>query len=61
MFYNMMYFFFPSSDEQQWRNLIVWLEDQKIRMYKIEDRKRLRDTSTGNWSKAFSQVGHYQT
>ncbi|XP_071834351.1 RNA transcription, translation and transport factor protein-like [Apostichopus japonicus] len=43
------------QDEQQWRNLIVWLEDQKIRMYKIEDRKRLRDTSTGNWSKVFSQ------
>lgn len=46
---------FNVQDETQWRNLIVWLEDQKIRMYKIEDRKQLRSISKGNWPKVFNQ------
>ncbi|KAL1117954.1 hypothetical protein AAG570_004265, partial [Ranatra chinensis] len=29
-------------DEQQLRSLVLWLEDQKIRHYKIEDRAELR-------------------
>jgi RLL motif-containing protein 1 len=34
---------------------VVWLEDQKIRHYKIEDRKALRDISSSDWSKTFKQ------
>ncbi|XP_041508956.1 RNA transcription, translation and transport factor protein-like [Microtus oregoni] len=29
---------FNCKDETEFRNFIVWLEDQKIRHYKIEDR-----------------------
>lgn len=43
------------QDEEQWRNLIVWLEDQKIRLYKIEDRKNLKDICSGKWDKALNQ------
>jgi len=34
---------------------VIWLEDQKIRHYKIEDRKVLRDISSCDWSKTFKQ------
>ena len=44
------------SDDNEFRNLIVWLEDQKIRHYKIEDRAELRNTSTAAWAKAFEKV-----
>ena len=44
------------SDESQFRNLIVWLEDQKIRHYKIEDREALRNTDSETWPDAFSKV-----
>ncbi|OWK00007.1 hypothetical protein Celaphus_00015659 [Cervus elaphus hippelaphus] len=30
---------FNCKDETEFRNFIVWLEDQKIRHYKIEDRE----------------------
>lgn len=33
----------------------MWLEDQKIRHYKIEDRKALKDTNAPDWSKAFKE------
>lgn len=33
---------------------MIWLEDQKIRRYKIEDREPLRNTED-QWNKAFSQ------
>ena len=45
-----------SADEGQYRNLIIWLEDQKIRHYKIEDRKELRDVSNTDWQKSFKKV-----
>lgn len=37
--------------------MIVWLEDQKIRRYKIDERDLLRNTSdTGNgWNQGFEQ------
>jgi RLL motif-containing protein 1 len=42
-------------DANEFRNLVVWLEDQKIRHYKIEDRKALRDISSSEWPKTFQQ------
>ncbi|XP_022081241.1 UPF0568 protein C14orf166 homolog isoform X2 [Acanthaster planci] len=38
-----------------WRNFVVWLEDQKIRLYKIEDRQPLRNYISGDWPKVFQQ------
>ncbi|XP_071484601.1 RNA transcription, translation and transport factor protein-like [Diadema antillarum] len=43
------------TDENVWRNLIEWLEDQKIRLYKIEDRAELRSKSSMQWPKAFAK------
>ncbi|XP_074657306.1 RNA transcription, translation and transport factor protein-like isoform X2 [Tubulanus polymorphus] len=40
-------------DEKQFKSLIVWLEDQKVRFYKIEDREFLRNTESDDWNKAF--------
>lgn len=45
------------TDESQFRNLIVWLEDQKIRHYKIEDRTALRNICAGDWEEALKKVG----
>nr|CAD7439104.1 unnamed protein product [Timema bartmani] len=42
-------------DENQFRNLVIWLEDQKIRHYKIEDRQPLRDIKSADWPKAFKR------
>lgn len=47
------------SDETQYRNCIVWLEDQKIRHYKIEERGNLRNIPSSDWPKAFHQVRHF--
>ncbi|XP_057685266.1 RNA transcription, translation and transport factor protein isoform X2 [Corythoichthys intestinalis] len=44
---------FDCADETQFRNLVVWLEDQKIRHYKIEDRGSLRNIPSSDWPKAF--------
>lgn len=46
---------FNINDEKQFRTLIVWLEDQKIRHYKIEDRVQLRNVSSTDWPKHFKQ------
>ncbi|CAG2061920.1 unnamed protein product [Timema podura] len=46
---------FDISDENQFRNLVIWLEDQKIRHYKIEDRQPLRDIKSADWPKAFKR------
>ncbi|KAI5610800.1 RNA transcription, translation and transport factor protein, partial [Silurus asotus] len=43
------------SDEPEFRNFIVWLEDQKIRHYKIEDRGNLRNISSSEWPKSFEK------
>lgn len=47
------YFFI---DEDEFRNFIVWLEDQKIRHYKIEDRAGLRNIKSSDWTKAYESV-----
>jgi len=44
------------SDETEFRNFIVWLEDQKIRHYKIEDRGNLRNIPSSDWPKYFEKV-----
>nr|SVE73734.1 EOG090X0ARU [Daphnia atkinsoni] len=44
-----------TADEKQFRNTIVWLEDQKVRRYKIEDRELLRNTTAIQWNQAFEQ------
>ncbi|XP_071453794.1 RNA transcription, translation and transport factor protein [Hetaerina americana] len=46
---------FNIDDERQFRSLIVWLEDQKIRHYKIEDRESLRNISSPDWLNHFTQ------
>ena len=49
---------FSITDEDEFRNLVVWLEDQKIRWYKIEDRGELRDMKSSEWLKTFAKVVH---
>lgn len=44
------------TDETEFRNFIVWLEDQKIRHYKIEDRGNLRNIHNSEWSKQYETV-----
>uniref|UniRef100_A0A8C2NU49 RNA transcription, translation and transport factor protein n=1 Tax=Capra hircus TaxID=9925 RepID=A0A8C2NU49_CAPHI len=46
---------FNCKDETEFRNFIVWLEDQKIRHYKIEDRGNLRNIHSSDWPKFFEQ------
>ncbi|XP_013914345.1 PREDICTED: UPF0568 protein C14orf166 homolog [Thamnophis sirtalis] len=47
---------FNCRDETEFRNFIVWLEDQKIRHYKIEDRGNLRNIHNATeWSKSFEK------
>ncbi|XP_009075393.1 PREDICTED: UPF0568 protein C14orf166 homolog, partial [Fulmarus glacialis] len=43
------------TDETEFRNFIVWLEDQKIRHYKIEDRGNLRNIHSDDWPKSFEK------
>ncbi|XP_029543336.1 RNA transcription, translation and transport factor protein-like isoform X4 [Oncorhynchus nerka] len=46
---------FDCKDETEFRNFIVWLEDQKIRHYKIEERGNLRNIPSSGWPKSFEQ------
>jgi len=46
---------FDSSSQSAYRGLVVWLEDQKIRHYKIDDRGSLRDIGSDSWPAAFHQ------
>jgi len=41
---------FDCKKQHEYRSLVIWLEDQKIRHYKIEDRAGLRDLEAKNWS-----------
>ncbi|KAF4526597.1 hypothetical protein B566_EDAN006412 [Ephemera danica] len=41
--------------ENQFRHIILWLEEQKIRHYKIEDREPLRLFHSNEWIKAYKQ------
>lgn len=42
--------------ETDFRNIVVWLEDQKIRHYKIEDRTSLRNTQSSDWPEILKRV-----
>ncbi|XP_021098370.1 UPF0568 protein C14orf166 [Heterocephalus glaber] len=46
---------FNCKDEIEFRNFIVWLEDQKIRPYKIEDRGNIRNIPSSDWPKSFEK------
>ena len=45
-----------ADDAEGRRNLAIWLEDTKIRHYKIEDRTGLRSTDPTAWEAAFVKV-----
>uniref|UniRef100_A0A8J8YNB0 RNA transcription, translation and transport factor protein n=2 Tax=Platyrrhini TaxID=9479 RepID=A0A8J8YNB0_CALJA len=52
---------FNCKDETEFRNFIVWLEDQKIRHYKIEDRGNLRNIHSSDWPKFFEKLKNTRT
>lgn len=43
------------NDQKHFRSLLVWLEDQIIRFYKIEERTELRKVTSPEWNKAFDK------
>ncbi|XP_011306941.1 UPF0568 protein C14orf166 homolog isoform X1 [Fopius arisanus] len=43
------------NDPEHFKNLVVWLEDQKIRHYAIQDRSDLRDIHNTEWNKTFEK------
>ncbi len=47
---------FSFPDEREYRSCVVWLENQKIRLYKIEDRDLLTDIDSGAWPDQFKKV-----
>ncbi|XP_042882907.1 RNA transcription, translation and transport factor protein-like [Penaeus japonicus] len=46
---------FNINDEKSFRDLIVWLEDQKIRHYKIEDRGDLKAIDSNEWPTTYKR------
>ncbi|CAK1578081.1 unnamed protein product [Parnassius mnemosyne] len=44
---------FNCEDEKEYRSVVLWLEDQKIRHYKIEDREGLRNIDADSWKEAY--------
>ncbi|XP_034825760.1 RNA transcription, translation and transport factor protein [Maniola hyperantus] len=49
---------FNCEDEKEYRSVVLWLEDQKIRHYKIEEREGLRNIESDQWKRAYDT---YQT
>jgi RLL motif-containing protein 1 len=43
------------QDETQFRQLVVWLEDMKIRFYPIDGRQNLRNLQNPQWEEAFTK------
>jgi RLL motif-containing protein 1 len=43
------------QDENQFRKMVVWLEDMKIRLYPIDGRQNLRDIENPQWEQTFSK------
>jgi len=43
------------SDENQFRRLVVWLEDQKIRLLTIDERVPLRAVESDDWPSQFTK------
>lgn len=49
-------FYGLTADDQDFASTVLWLEDQKIRHYRIEDRDALRNINNfTEWSKAFEK------
>ncbi|XP_053599692.1 RNA transcription, translation and transport factor protein [Plodia interpunctella] len=44
---------FNCEDEKEYRSVVLWLEDQKIRHYKIEEREGLRNIDSDKWNEAY--------
>lgn len=44
------------QDEKQFRQMVVWLEDMKIRFYPIDGRQALRDVQNSAWEQALLKV-----
>nr|XP_013190136.1 unnamed protein product [Amyelois transitella] len=44
---------FNCEDEKEYRSVVLWLEDQKIRHYKIEEREGLRNIDSDSWNEAY--------
>ena len=47
-----------TADPKELKVLVVWLEDQKIRHYKIEDRAGLHNHEGEEWTRTFKQYMH---
>ena len=43
------------TKNDDFRSLVIWTEDQKIRHYKIDERGALRDLDNANWEDAFDK------
>lgn len=43
------------TEEAAFRNLVLWVEDQKIRHYTIDDRTALRNITSTDWMKAYQK------
>jgi len=43
------------QDENQFRQMVIWLEDMKIRLYPIDERASLRDIQNPQWEQSFSK------
>jgi RLL motif containing protein 1 len=43
------------NDQTSFKRVILWLEDQKIRHYKIDERADLRKVNSDDWNKAFEK------
>ena len=46
---------FDVTNESMFRQMVVWLEDMKIRHYTIDGRAGLRSTDSDNWPAVFRQ------
>ncbi|CAG5115169.1 unnamed protein product [Candidula unifasciata] len=46
---------FDITDENKFHYVVLWLEDQKIRHFKIEDREPLRSATGDRWNDALKQ------
>lgn len=44
---------FNCEDEKEYKSVVLWLEDQKIRHYKIEERAGLRNFDSDGWKEAY--------
>lgn len=46
---------FFNLDATHFASTVLWLEDQKIRLYKIEDREGLRQIGKPEWQNAYAK------